>query len=65
MSALLPKQHEQFAQEGFWDDFFKARGDKAFDWYEIILKINNSIVLLLCNYFWQGVAVRTLFLYLY
>lgn len=30
---LLPKSHAQFADAGYWDDFFRKRGRKAFEWY--------------------------------
>lgn len=30
---LLPKNHKEFRQKEYWDDFFKKRGKKAFEWY--------------------------------
>lgn len=31
--ALLPKTKEEFSQKDYWDEFFKKRGNKAFEWY--------------------------------
>ncbi|CAG9771157.1 unnamed protein product [Ceutorhynchus assimilis] len=30
---LLPKSKDEFSQKEYWDDFFKKRGSKAFEWY--------------------------------
>lgn len=30
---LLPKDHEQFRQNEYWDGFFQKRGGRAFEWY--------------------------------
>jgi len=30
---LLPKTREEFAQTDYWNEFFKKRGEKAFEWY--------------------------------
>ena len=30
---LLPKDFKDFKQKEYWDDFFKKRGKKAFEWY--------------------------------
>ncbi|KAF5303179.1 hypothetical protein FQA39_LY10092 [Lamprigera yunnana] len=30
---LLPKTHHEFSQKDYWEDFFKKRGAKAFEWY--------------------------------
>ncbi|GJQ66855.1 hypothetical protein Trydic_g7881 [Trypoxylus dichotomus] len=30
---LLPKSKDEFAQQDYWDIFFKKRGNKAFEWY--------------------------------
>ena len=30
---LLPKNHEQFRSNAYWDGFFQKRGKKAFEWY--------------------------------
>ncbi|XP_063234249.1 eEF1A lysine and N-terminal methyltransferase homolog isoform X2 [Bacillus rossius redtenbacheri] len=30
---LLPKSHEEFSQQEYWNTFFKKRGSKAFEWY--------------------------------
>ncbi|CAK0783523.1 hypothetical protein CVIRNUC_006722 [Coccomyxa viridis] len=32
-SGLLPDSFEEFRSVEFWDGFFKARGNKAFEWY--------------------------------
>jgi len=29
---LLPKTHVDFSQKEYWNDFFKKRGRKAFEW---------------------------------
>ena len=31
-NQLLPRGHEEFRTKGYWDDFFRKRGDKAFEW---------------------------------
>ncbi|CAD6206589.1 GSCOCG00010061001-RA-CDS [Cotesia congregata] len=30
---LLPKCHEEFSKEDYWNSFFKKRGKKTFEWY--------------------------------
>lgn len=30
---LLPKDHSEFVKKEYWDQFFKKRGSKAFEWY--------------------------------
>ena len=30
---LLPKTSHEFAQKEYWNNFFKKRGKKAFEWY--------------------------------
>lgn len=30
---LLPKSSEDFRSQKFWDGWFQARGQKAFEWY--------------------------------
>lgn len=30
---LLPKEHKEFHEKEYWDNFFKKRGKKAFEWY--------------------------------
>lgn len=30
---LLPKSHEEFGQQTYWNTFFTKRGKKAFEWY--------------------------------
>ena len=30
---LLPKHHDEFRQNEYWETFFKKRGKKAFEWY--------------------------------
>ncbi|KAH8325691.1 hypothetical protein KR067_004465 [Drosophila pandora] len=35
---LLPKTREEFAQTDYWNEFFKKRGEKAFEWQ--VLKNN-------------------------
>ena len=30
---LLPKDFKDFKQKEYWDDFFKKRGKKSFEWY--------------------------------
>jgi len=32
---LLPKNHEEFRQNEYWESFFKKRGKKAFEWYDL------------------------------
>lgn len=32
-SSLLPNSFSQFHDKQYWDDFFKERGNKAFEWY--------------------------------
>ena len=32
---LLPKDHNEFVKKEYWDQFFKKRGAKAFEWYVI------------------------------
>ena len=29
---LLPKSHADFASAEYWEQFFKKRGTKAFEW---------------------------------
>ena len=31
--GLVPEDHAEFRSVKFWDGFFAARGDKAFEWY--------------------------------
>ncbi|XP_057661192.1 eEF1A lysine and N-terminal methyltransferase homolog [Diorhabda carinulata] len=30
---LLPKSKEEFSQKDYWNEFFKKRGNEAFEWY--------------------------------
>mmetsp|Transcript_10757 Transcript_10757/g.16344 ORF Transcript_10757/g.16344 Transcript_10757/m.16344 type:complete len:761 (-) Transcript_10757:16-2298(-) len=30
---LLPKHHDEFRKKEYWDNFFRERGDAAFEWY--------------------------------
>jgi ubiquinone/menaquinone biosynthesis C-methylase UbiE len=30
---LLPRHHEDFRRKEYWDEFFKKRQEKAFEWY--------------------------------
>jgi hypothetical protein len=30
---LLPKSSADFGSKSYWDNFFKKRGNKSFDWY--------------------------------
>lgn len=30
---LLPRSREEFAQTDYWNEFFKKRGNEAFEWY--------------------------------
>ena len=32
---LLPKNHEEFRQNEYWESFFKKRGKRAFEWYDL------------------------------
>lgn len=29
---LLPKSHSDFRSKDYWDNFFRKRGKKAFEW---------------------------------
>lgn len=31
--SLLPQDHSEFRSKQYWDDFFKKRGNVAFEWY--------------------------------
>ena len=31
--SLLPKNHQEFRQKEYWDNFFRKRGKRAFEWY--------------------------------
>ncbi|KAM6921417.1 eEF1A lysine and N-terminal methyltransferase [Xenentodon cancila] len=31
--SLLPRTAEEFSSAGYWEKFFKKRGEKAFEWY--------------------------------
>ena len=33
MSNLLPRQHSEFRERSYWDDFFTKRDKTAFEWY--------------------------------
>lgn len=33
---LLPRSREEFAQTDYWNEFFKKRGNEAFEWYVCI-----------------------------
>ena len=30
---LLPRSHKEFGAASYWEDFFRKRGQKAFEWY--------------------------------
>ena len=32
-AGLVPDSFEDFRSQQFWEDFFKSRGDKPFEWY--------------------------------
>ena len=34
-TSLLPKEHFEFSKESYWDNFFKQRGSKSFEWYGV------------------------------
>ncbi|XP_001356868.2 eEF1A lysine and N-terminal methyltransferase homolog [Drosophila pseudoobscura] len=40
---LLPKTREEFAQTDYWNEFFKKRGEKAFEWYGEYLDLCDHI----------------------
>ncbi|EDV31427.1 uncharacterized protein Dana_GF15348 [Drosophila ananassae] len=40
---LLPKTREEFAQTDYWNEFFKKRGEKAFEWYGEYLELCDQI----------------------
>ncbi|XP_039483074.1 eEF1A lysine and N-terminal methyltransferase homolog [Drosophila santomea] len=40
---LLPKTREEFAQTDYWNEFFKKRGEKAFEWYGEYLDLCDQI----------------------
>ncbi|KAH8279631.1 hypothetical protein KR018_011141 [Drosophila ironensis] len=40
---LLPKTREEFAQTDYWNEFFKKRGERAFEWYGEYLELCDQI----------------------
>ncbi|XP_064535477.1 eEF1A lysine and N-terminal methyltransferase homolog [Drosophila montana] len=40
---LLPRTREEFAQTDYWNEFFKKRGEKAFEWYGEYLELCDQI----------------------
>lgn len=40
---LLPRSREEFAQTDYWNEFFKKRGEKAFEWYGEYLELCDQI----------------------
>ena len=31
--SLLPSHHDEFRSRAYWDNFFRERGNEAFEWY--------------------------------
>lgn len=48
---LLPKQVSEFRTKQYWDKFFEQRGDKAFEWYGILISYKVVTILAICNRF--------------
>ncbi|EDW02775.1 eEF1A lysine and N-terminal methyltransferase homolog [Drosophila grimshawi] len=40
---LLPRTREEFGQADYWNEFFKKRGEKAFEWYGEYLELCDQI----------------------
>ncbi|EDW13508.1 eEF1A lysine and N-terminal methyltransferase homolog [Drosophila mojavensis] len=40
---LLPRTREEFAQTDYWNEFFKKRGEKAFEWYGEYVELCDQI----------------------
>ncbi|TDG40126.1 hypothetical protein AWZ03_013447 [Drosophila navojoa] len=40
---LLPRTREEFAQTDYWNEFFKKRGEKAFEWYGEYIELCDQI----------------------
>ncbi|ALC40309.1 CG2614 [Drosophila busckii] len=40
---LLPRTREEFGQTDYWNEFFKKRGEKAFEWYGEYLELCDQI----------------------
>lgn len=36
---LLPKSRTEFGDTQYWNNFFKQRGKKAFDWWVEVMKL--------------------------
>lgn len=36
---LLPKSRTEFGDTQYWNNFFKQRGKKAFDWWVDVMKL--------------------------
>lgn len=39
--CLLPRGHADFRTKAYWDDFFKKRGERAFEWYGDYRKLSK------------------------
>ncbi|XP_011499708.1 PREDICTED: methyltransferase-like protein 13 [Ceratosolen solmsi marchali] len=40
---LLPKSHQDFCKADYWNNFFKKRGHKAFEWYGEFLELSSYL----------------------
>ncbi|CAG9121648.1 unnamed protein product [Plutella xylostella] len=40
---LLPKSHKEFGEKDYWNQFFKKRGNKAFEWYGEYLELCSHL----------------------
>ncbi|XP_017873074.1 PREDICTED: methyltransferase-like protein 13 [Drosophila arizonae] len=40
---LLPRTREEFGQTDYWNEFFKKRGEKAFEWYGEYIELCDQI----------------------
>ena len=36
---LLPRTHQEFGNKEYWEKFFRKRGCKAFEWYDVLAHI--------------------------
>lgn len=41
--SLLPRHHVDFHSKEYWDDFFRQRGDEAFEWYGTCLEMQSLL----------------------
>lgn len=57
-NQLLPSTAKEFADAKYWQEFFKKRGEAAFEWYIKILFKSFFIVIFIISFKGMGSIVN-------